>query len=124
MTALPTLFLGDLCESRRGFVLGTFTPSVPAAVAGTANLRAASFAISVLTAAARTPRSIDMDMCRLDPFAATARRAVNAVLGRVFLIFTVPGLLELEVEKAIDVLERDVVGGTALGRHVLRVGDG
>ena len=122
--ALPPLFLCDLGEPRRGFVLGAFAPGMPAAVAGTAHLRATSFAVSVLAAAARTARSIDMDMCGLDPFAAAARGAVDAVFGGVFLVFAVPGFLELEVEEAIDVLEWDVVGGTAFGRHVLRVGDG
>ena len=122
-TPLPSLLLCDLREPRRGFVLGAFAPRVPPAVTGAAHLRAASFAVSVLAAAARAARSINMDMRGLDPFAATARRAVDAVLGGVFLIFAVPGLLELEVEETFDVLERDVVGGAAFGRHVLRVGD-
>lgn len=122
--ALPPFLLCDLCEPRRGFILGAFAPCVPAAIAGTAHLRATAFAVSVLTAPARTARSINMDMGRLDPFAATARGAVDAVLGGVFLIFAVPGFLELEVEEVFDVLERDVVGGTALWRHVLGVGDG
>lgn len=122
--ALPALLLGDLGEPRRGFILGTFAPGVPAPVAGTADLRTAPLAVPVLAAAARAARGIDMDMRGLDPFAAAARRAVDAVFGGVFLILAVPGLLELEVEEAVDVLQRDVVRGTALGRHVLRVGDG
>lgn len=64
-----------------------------------------------------------MNMGGLDPLTAAARRAVYAVLRGVFLIFLVPGLLELEIEEAVYVLEGNVVGGAAFGRHVLGVGD-
>lgn len=65
-----------------------------------------------------------MDMGGLDPFAAAARRAVDAVFGGVFLIFAVPGLFEFQIEEAIDVFEGDVVVRAALRGHVLGVSDG
>ena len=123
-TPLPPLLLRNLRKSCRGFVLRTLFPRMPAAVTCTAHLLAASRALPILPAPVRAAAGIDMNVGGLDPLAAAACGAVDPVLRGVFLIFLVPGLLELEIEEAVYVLEGDVVGGAAFGRHVLGVGDG
>ena len=113
-TPLPPLLLCYLRESRRGFVLRTLFPRMPAAVTCTAHLRPASCALAILPAPIRAAAGIDMNVGGLDPLAAAARGAVDPVLRGVFLIFLVPGLLEFEIEEAVYVLEGNVVGGYSI----------
>ena len=61
---------------------------------------------------------------RLNPLAAASGGTIQTVLCRVFLISLIPEHLELVVKQVVDVLERDVIGTTAFGRHVLRILDG
>ena len=117
---LPSLLLGDLDEPLGLLVLGTFLAGVPLAVASTAHLGLAPAAFAVLPV---SNRPIRVDVGRLDPLAAALGRAVDAVLGRVLLVLSIPQHLELQIEQAINVLQRDVVRGAALWRHVLRVRD-
>lgn len=76
---------------------------MPAPITCAADFRATPRAFAVLTPAVGAPRRVNVDVRGLDPFATAAGRAVYAVLGGIFLIFPIPGLLELEVKEAIDV---------------------
>ena len=46
----------------------------------------------------RTTTTIRVDICRLDPLAAFSGGAVDPVLGRIFLKFSVPKILEFAVK--------------------------
>jgi hypothetical protein len=120
MAALPAFSLGDLHEPLRFFILRTLFLDVPFAVAGAADFCLATAAFAKLPAG----RAVGGDISGLDPLAATSGGAINAVLGGILLILAIPLHFELEIEELFDVLERDVVGGAALGGHMLRVGDG
>lgn len=116
--ALPAFLLRNLGEPQRRFVLGTFAAGVPFAIAGRADFGAAPIAFAVLTVRVR----IDVDICRLDPFAATFGGTVDAVFGGIFLVFLVPLHFETQVEELLNVFERYVVLSAAFGRHMLGVG--
>lgn len=59
-----------------------------------------------------------------DPFAAGGKRTVDAILGGKFPVFTVPETFSLVGEEVGDMVERDVGGGAAFGRHVGGIGEG
>ena len=65
---------------------------MPLAVAETANLRLAATALAHLSAV------FAMDVFGLNPFAASSRRAVNAVSGGVLGELLVPVLLKFQVK--------------------------
>jgi len=123
-TPLPALFLRDLGEASGCFVLWAVATCVPPSVASAANFCAAAAAFPVFTPAGRAPGGVEVDVGRLDPLAAAAGGAVDAILGGVFLVLLIPLHFETEIEKFVDMFQGDVVGGAAFGRHVLRVGDG
>jgi hypothetical protein len=62
-----------------------------------------------------------MYISRLDPLSTAACRTIDAILRSVFLILSIPILLEIDVEQPLYMLEGNVVGGATLWRHVLRV---
>lgn len=62
-----------------------------------------------------------MDVRGLDPFAASASGAINSVLGREFLKFSIPGLLKVYIKQLINVFEGYMLRSAALGRHMLRI---
>ena len=117
--AAPAFLLRDLGEGARGLVLGAVLAGVVLAVARRADLGLAARAFAVFAALA-----VEREGGRFDPFAAAAHGAVEAVFRRVFLVFFVPFGFELGVEELVDVLEGDVLGLAAFGRHVGRVRDG
>lgn len=120
MTPLPPLSLCNLHKGIGFVILGAFFPAVPLAVTEAADLGLTSAAFAILSA---TSGLVKVDIGRLDPFSAAFTGAVDAVLGRVLLIFTVPLHLELDVEQLVDMLERDMISGATTGRHVLRIRD-
>ena len=122
--ALPAFLFRDLGESRCGFVIGTFPSGVPAPVTGAADFRAATNTFSIFAAAVGTAGGVEVDVGGLDPLAAAAGGAVDAVFGGVFLVFLVPLHLETPIEELLDMFKGDVVVGAAFWRHVLWVGDG
>lgn len=124
VAALPAGLLGNLGEAGGGFIFGALPAGVPFPVAGHADLRPAPLALSVFPSTVDAAGGVDVDIGGFDPFAAAFGRAVDAVLGRVFLVLLVPFHFELYVEELIDVLQGDVVASAAGGRHVRRVGDG
>lgn len=119
--ALPALLLGDPDELLRRGVLGAVAARVPFVVAGGADFGLAALALAVLAAAA-----VGVDVGGFDPGAAAAGGAVEAVFGRVFLVFAVPLALETVVEELFHVFEVNAVLCAAGGRHVLwvRCGEG
>lgn len=124
VASLPSFLLGDFNELLGGIVFRTCTASMPAAVAGYAHSGPTSPALTVFSSRIRSASCVNMNVCGLDPFAAAAGGTIQAVLGRVFLVLLVPLHFELEVEKSVYMLERNMVGGAAFGGHMLRVGDG
>lgn len=112
ITSLELILLCSLYELEQIFVFGTFAVSVGFAVAHGADFRFTS----------RTFSDIPLNLLRLYPFSAVWFGAVDTVRCCIFNIFLVPQLFGLVVEKLIDVLERDVVFSTALGRHMRRIG--
>lgn len=116
-TVLPAFLLRNLGEPQCRLVLGAFTAGVPLAIARRADLGAATIAFAVLT----TGVGVDVNICRLYPFAAPFGRTVDAVFGGVFLVFLVPFHFEAQVEELLNVFKRYVVLSAAFGRHVLRV---
>ena len=121
--SLPTLFLCDLSETSRRFVFRAFFPSVPAPIAGAANFCTAASTSSILPPTIGAPRSVGVDVCGFDPFAAAASWTIYTIFSGILLILLVPCLLELKVKKTINVFERYVLGGAAFRWHVLRVCD-
>ena len=77
---------------------------MPPSVAGATHFRAAAAAFPVLSPAIRTARSVDVDVSGLDPFAAAARGAVDAVFSSVLLVFLIPFHLKAKIEEFLDVL--------------------
>ena len=69
------------------------------------------------------PSTFHVDVSWLDPFSTASCRAIYSVLGGIFLVFSIPGHLELIRKKSVDMLERDMIGCTALWRHMLWVRD-
>ena len=114
--ALPAFLLGDFDEFLRRGILGAFAAHMPFVVAGCADFGLAALALAVLAAVA-----VGVDVGGLDPGAAAAGRAVEAVFGGVFLVFAVPFALEAVVKKLVDVLEVDAVFCAAGRGHVLWV---
>lgn len=119
MAPLPAQLL-RLVEKPAGLLVPRTIPGpVPLAVAGVTDLGIAAATLGKLASV-----YVAVDVLRFDPFAAAPRRAVDAVLRRVLGILPVPLLLEAGVEKPLDVLQRDMISVTALGRHVLGISDG
>lgn len=120
VASLPALVFCHLDQTIRLLILGALLPSVELAVAQDAYLGLATTATRILHAVCQ----VHPNLARLDPFSTSLSRTVESVSGRVLLIFLVPQLLELVVEEALDVSERDVFGRTASRRHMLGVIDG
>lgn len=119
MAALPPFQLRLLEELVRLFVSGTLPRIVHLPITPTADLGPATATLTVLPAVL-----VAADILGLDPVAAPSRRAVNSVSRRELGVFLVPSLLEVAVEELLDMLDRNVVGGAALRRHVLGVVNG
>ncbi len=116
MASLPPFTSRDFDESVRFLVLGTVASAVPPSITYTAHLGLAAAAFTVFTA-----RRVGAYIRRLDPVSAPFRRAVDAVLGGVLLVFTVPLHLKFNAEQLVDVLQRDMVCAATSRRHVLRI---
>lgn len=116
--ALPAFLLHNLGESQSRFVLGAFAVGVPFTITGRADFGAAPITFTVLTTRIR----IDVDICRLDPFAAPFGGTIDAVFGGIFLVFLVPFHFEAHVEELLNVFKRYVVLSAAFGRHMLGIG--
>lgn len=97
---------------------------MPPSVARAANFCAAAAAFPKFTSAGRAPGGVEVDIGGLNPLAAAAGGAVDAILSGIFLVLLIPLHFETEIEKFVDVFQGDVVGGAAFGWHVLRVRDG
>ena len=113
VTSLPPFLLGLLDEFGDFRVLGTVARLVRLVVAERAYFQLAPRASGVFL-----PFLILMDVRRLYPFPTFGRRAVDAVLGVVFLVFSVPVSLKSEIEELVHVLERDVVVCAASRGHM------
>lgn len=61
------------------------------------------------------------DVRWFDPLAALRCRAVDAILGVVFLVLAIPEDFELQVEEMVHMLERNMLFGAAARRHVSRI---
>ena len=101
--ALPAFLLCDLDELLRRGVLGALAAQVPFVVAGAADFRLAPLASAVFPASVGAAAGVDGDVCGFDPGAAAPCGAVEAVFGRVFLVFSVPFPFEVVVEELFDV---------------------
>lgn len=114
ITPLKLILFCGLYELQQILIFRTFSVSVGFAVAHGADFRFTSGAFS----------DVPLNLLWLYPFSAVWFGAVDTVGCCVFNIFLVPQFFCLVVEKLINVLERDVVFGTTLGRHVGRIGQG
>ena len=123
-TALPAFFLGNFGKTLRGFVFGTFATCMPLAITSAANLGSTPATFSVLAASIGATRCIKVNVRRLDPFATASSRAIDAILGGIFLIFLIPFHLKFRIEKFLNVLQWYMVLCAAFWRHVLRVSNG
>ena len=119
--ALPAFLLCDLDELLRRGVLGALAARVPFVVAGAADFGLAPLASAVLAASVGAAARVDGDVGGFNPRAAALCGAVDAVLGRVFLKFSVPFSFEAVVKELVDVFEADALFCAASGGHVLRV---
>lgn len=95
---------------------------MPATVASSADERSTARAFAVSSALLVTNQRIDdVDVLGLDPFPTTFPRTIEAILGGVFLVFSVPLHFEFRVEELLDVIQGNVVGRATFRGHVLRV---
>ena len=117
VTSLPAFFLCLRKNIRRLLIARTRSTTMPSAVTVKTHLGFAPTTFRYFAAIFAT------DVGWFDPFSAFSGRAVNPVLGRVLGKFAIPRLFKAVIEKAIDVLERNVIVGAASRRHVLRVRD-
>ncbi|KAL8711265.1 MAG: hypothetical protein Q9225_007143 [Loekoesia sp. 1 TL-2023] len=124
VAALPSFLLGNFDELSRRVISGADATAMPAAVAGDADFRPTSRTFSVSPPRVSAAAGINVDISRFDPFAASTRRTIEAVLGGVFLVFLIPFHFEFGVEELVNVFEGDVVGGAASWGHVLGIGEG
>lgn len=115
VAALPTLFFGQIYKPLSLWVFRTVAAGMQFVVAQSADLGLASGTAPIFA----TMELVHIS--RLDPLTAALGRTVDAVLCGVLLIPGVPRDLELIVEEVVDVLQRNVVGAAAFGRHMLRV---
>jgi hypothetical protein len=120
VATLPALSLGLLQDLVCILIARALQGAVPLAIACAAHFGLAPAALRRLAPILAVP----IDLLGLDPLATALHRAVDAVARRVLGKLTVPRLLEGRVEKAVHVLEWDVVRGTAPRRHLLGVGKG
>ena len=103
-TALPAFLLRNFGKMLCGFVLGARTTGVPFAVANATNFSSAAGTFTILAAAIRAARCVEVDICGFNPFAATSSGAVYSVFGGILLKFLVPSHFEREAEEIINVL--------------------
>lgn len=104
--------------------LGLFVAeTVPASVIATAALAADTQGTST-TDAILLPTRAAFDAGRLDPLTTVLVGTVDAVRGGEFLEFAIPVALKLVIKQMLDVLERNVVVGTAPWWHVLWIRNG
>lgn len=95
---------------------------MPATVASSADVRSTARAFAVFSALLVTNQRIDdVDVLGLDPFPTASPRTIEAILGGVFLVFSVPLHFEFRVEELFDVIQGNVVGRATFRGHVLRV---
>jgi hypothetical protein len=116
MAALPTQLFRLLQKRVRFFVLRAVSRAMPFPIARITDLGTTTATLGILA-----PMDIPVDVLGLDPLTAPSGRAVDAVAGGVLGILSVPLLLEVGVKQPLDMLQRNVVGRAALGRHVLRI---
>ena len=123
MTALPAFALGHLGKSSSFLVVRTFPSAVPSSIAPTADLGLASTTFTI-SCSGRASGTIDVDLGRPDPLAASFSGTVNSILGGVFLVFSVPLHLKLGGKQAVHVFQGNVILGATTRGHVLWVRDG
>jgi hypothetical protein len=114
---LPAFFLGHRLHAVRLLVLWTLALGMELFVAQYTHLRRACSAAGIFPSV----RHVHANPRRLDPLTTSSCRTVQPVCRGVFLVFLVPQDLELVVEQAVGVFERDVFGCAASRRHVLRI---
>ncbi len=98
MASLPPFASRYFDESVCFLILRTVASAVPPPITHTAHLGLAAAAFTVFAAG-----RVGAYIRRLDPVSAPFCRAVNAVLGGVLLVFTVPLHLEFNAEQFVDV---------------------
>lgn len=113
VTSLPSFLLGLLDKLGDLRVLRTVARLVRLVVAERADFELASRASGVFL-----PFLVLMDMRGLYPFPTFGRRAVDAVLGMVFLVFSVPVSLKFQIKELVHMLEWDVVVCAASRWHM------
>jgi hypothetical protein len=117
VASLPPLLFRHLNQTIGLLILWTLASTVELAVAEYTHFGVASAATGVFSLGGQ----IYANLGWLDPFTTAPCRAVESILGGVFLVFFVPEGLELVVEESIGVFQRNMVLGTASRRHMLWV---
>jgi hypothetical protein len=90
---------------------------MPPAVASNTDLGVAMVATGSLAPCV----TVGIDICRANPFPASPRGAIKSVSNRVFHILLVPHLLELGIEKRVDIFQANGLRGAAARGHLLRI---
>lgn len=90
---------------------------MPLAIAKAADLYLATTALPVLLPV------LLVNIFGFNPLAASSRRAIYPILGRVLLELPIPSPLKVYIEQFLDMFERYVVGSAASGRHMLWIGN-
>jgi len=118
VAALPTFLAGLFEEPVRLHVAGAGSRIVPSTVAGAADLGLAAAAFPVVET------GIAADVLGSNPLTAVRCGTVEPVARRVLGELLVPLPLEVVVKESLDMLQGNMVSGTASRGHMLRVGEG
>ena len=123
VASLPPVLLRHFREPPRRLVLGALPRLVPAPVARRAHLRLAARTRAELAPSTCSARVVRADVFGLDPGAAVASRAIDAVFGGIFLKLPVPFHFEFQIEELLHKSEWDAVFVAALRGHMRRIVD-
>jgi hypothetical protein len=105
-------------EKLIGFLIfGAIFGPVPFTIAKTTNLGLATPAFSILS-----PTFL-ANIVRFNPLTTASSGTIYSVLSRIFLELSIPSFLKIYIEQLVDMLEGYIVGSTALGRHMLWIGN-
>ena len=104
VAALPSLLLRLLQDLVRLFIRRTRAGAVPFIIAFTAYA-----SLTTTTSTHLTTVPVTLDLVGSDPSSTFPAWTVNSVSGGKFVVFVVPGSLEVDIEQMIDVFQRDAI---------------
>jgi hypothetical protein len=90
---------------------------MPLTIAGTTDLSSASRTSAYLPARG----VIHKNMAGFNPSAATFHWAIHTIFSRVLFVLLIPKFFEFIIEEMLNLVQGDMLSGTASGRHMLRI---